>query len=53
MYEYLLQFRPRYTPKAIVLPQDLACKLSENVCRRLRMATTKQLAPVPIRKHWL
>jgi hypothetical protein len=41
--DVFLQFRAGSTPKAIVLPQDLTRKLSEDVCRRLSMATTKMI----------
>jgi hypothetical protein len=51
MYAYLLQSRPRYTPEAIVLSQHVACKLSEDVCRRLGVTTTRELVAVPIRKY--
>jgi hypothetical protein len=46
-----LQSRPGGTPEAIVLPQDLTRKLPEDVCRRLSMATTEQLALIPTLEH--
>jgi hypothetical protein len=51
--DIFLQSRLGSTPKAIVLPQDLTRKLPEDVCRRLSMATTAQLAPLPTHEHQL
>jgi len=42
--KHLLQFRPRYATEAIVLRQNLACKLSEEIRCRLSVATGEQSA---------